>query len=315
MYIMHMVHLEDLDLTQVRLLADLIELKSLSRAAKRIGLSPSAASHAVAKLRKQLNDPLFVPGRGGVSLTPHGERLGLAARRALEFLALGLAPVATFVPQYTTRRFTVYLSQVGQLVFLPKLLALLKKEAPGASLRVCPVPLERPDLALASGEVDLAVGYFDNLTAGFQRTRLGHERYVCVVRAGHPRFRAGMTMQAFLDTPQAIADSSGMAHSALEKALDQLKIRRAVKLAVPEFVVLPMLVADSDLLVITPERLAQSFAAYIPIQLLVPPVTLPTFSVSAYWHERYHRDPANRWLRQAFVRLFRKEWAVQYKVR
>lgn len=280
-------------------------MRNLSIAAKRIGISQSAASHAVAKLRAQVGDPLFVRTSGGVRLTPYGERLGSAARQALDILAAGLATDHVFDPRVTARQFNVYLSEIGQMVFLPKLLSVLQNEAPAASLRACPIPLDSPGAALASGEVDLAVGFFTNLTAGFHQSFLFREWYVCVVRSDHPNFRSGMTMEAFLASPHALADSSGMAHAVLDGVLAKHRIHRNVKLRVPDFVVLPLVIANSDLLVIMPSRLAKAFSLLVSIKELPMPVSFPPYEIRVYWHERYHQDVANRWLRRRFVELFR----------
>src|SRR5438128_150293 len=135
-YDMHNMHVQpDLDLTQIKLLAELLRLRHVSMAAQQIGLSQSAASHALAKLRKQLGNPLFTRTAEGFQPTPYGERLGLAAREALDVLVAGLASNRPFDPRTTTRRFTLYANDVGQMVLLPRLLAFLKKEAPGATVR------------------------------------------------------------------------------------------------------------------------------------------------------------------------------------
>jgi DNA-binding transcriptional LysR family regulator len=210
---MKVMHMRRLDFAQIELLAALAELKNLSAAAARIGLSQSAASHALAKLRKHIGDPLFVRTPHGVLPTPHGERAGVAARRALDALRPGLEPALAFEPRKLNRAINLYLSDVGQMVFLPALLQLFAKEAPEARLRVKSVPLERPGAQLASGEVDLAVGFFSNLTSGFHRRLLFRERYMCAVRADHPGFRAGMSLRAFTAASHAFADSSGMAGS------------------------------------------------------------------------------------------------------
>jgi len=212
--------------------------------------------------------------------------------------------VRAFEPRGLNRAINLYLSDVGQMVLLPPLLRLLAKEAPEARIGVKPIPLERPGTALASGEVDLAVGFFANLTSGFHQRSLLRERYVCAVRADHPGFRAGMSLRAFTAAPHALADSSGMAHAIVEKVLAKHGIRRTIRLSVPQFMVLPLLIAKSDLLVILPGRLGEAFASLVPLKLLPPPVSLPVYEINVYWHERVHRDPANRWLRQAFVRLF-----------
>src|SRR5262249_1044122 len=302
---MHSMHIYDLDLTQIRLLAELSRQYNISAASRKIGLSQSAASHSLAKLRRQLGDPLYTRAANGLQPTPYGERLGIAAREALDVLGAGLASNRPFDPQTSTRRFTFFANDVGQMVFLPRLLAFFKKEAPGATVRIAPIPLDNPGLALSSGEVDLAGGFFDNLTTGFMQAVLFRERYGCGVRANPPKFRAGMTLEAFKNADHAMADSTGMAHAIIDRFLARHQIRRNTTLRVPGFYVLPMIVANSDLVAIIPSRLAQAFVAHVAIKILPAPIPLPSFDIRIYWHERYHHDPALRWFRKAFVDLFR----------
>jgi DNA-binding transcriptional LysR family regulator len=297
---------DGIDMTQLRLLASLAENYSLSAAAAKIGISQSAASHSLAKLRQQVGDALFVRSGGGpVTLTPRGARLCEVARHALDTLQDGLAVEQPFDPAKTNRRFGIYLNTIGQLASLPQLIALLKREAPGASLKVHQISAEHAQDALASGEVDLAAGFFTSFTSGFHQSLIYRTQFVCVVRADHPLFRDGMTMDAFLEVSHAVADPSGMAHAIVERILLRNSIQRSVQLTVPDFVTLPMLVAQSDLLAIMPAGLAHAFATHLRLKILLPPLILPKCDVKVYWHERFHRDPANMWLRQAFVQLLR----------
>jgi DNA-binding transcriptional LysR family regulator len=135
---------------------------------------------------------------------------------------------------------------------------------------------------------------------------LFRERYVCVVRADHPNFGSGMSTEAFACSQRAIADASGMGHAVVEEELARQGFTTVPSLTVPQFMVMPLVIASSDLLVIMPSRLAEAFAQLISIKILKPPVTLPPYDIKIYWHERFDRDSANRWLREAFVRLFRK---------
>jgi molybdate transport repressor ModE-like protein len=305
---MHDMHIRDLDLTQITLLSELTKLGSVSAAARRIGLSQSAASHALAKLREQLGDPLFTRTRDGLKPTPYGERLGKAASQAVDLLAEGLAANRTFDPKTTTRQFTFYLSDVGQMVLLPPVLEVVRKEAPGATLRSVPIPLDDPAAPMISGEVDIAVGFFANLTAGFHQTLLFRERYVCVVRDDHPAFRSGMTLEAFRDVQHAVADGTGMAPEFVDECLAKHRIYRRATLRVPGFQVLPLIIANSDLLAFVPARLAASVAAHVPmIKVFQSPVHVPPFDIHMIWHERYHHDPANRWIRRILVNLFGSE--------
>lgn len=297
--------LNGIDMTQWRLLAALAETSNLSAAAGRLGITQSAASHALARLRNQLGDALFVRASGGLTPTPYGTRLCRAAQSALETLRDGLAAAQKFDPATANRRFNIYLNNIGQLAFLPQLATLLAREAPATTLKVHQIATGNPGEALASGEVDLAVGFFTNLTAGFHQSLLYRTKYVCVVRKAHPLFRHGMSLDAFLKVEHAVADPSGMAHAVVERALAKHAIHRRVQLNVPDFVVLPMLIAETNLLVIMPSGLANAFSRRLPLKVLPPPIALPRYDLKVYWHERFHRDPANMWLRQNFVRLFR----------
>jgi DNA-binding transcriptional LysR family regulator len=300
------MHIEDLEFGEIRLVAELASIRKLSAAAARLGLSQSAASHALARLRKRTGDPLFVRGNAGFYPTPYGERLSAAARQALDILLDGLASNAPFDAASTSRRFNAFFSDVGQMVFLPKLLAFLEQEAPQASLRACPIPLDDPGAQLASGEVDVAVGFFSNLSAGFSQSLLFRERYVCVVRADHPNFRFGMTAVGFAKSARALADASGMAHAVVEAELRKEGLDATPRLTVPQFMVLPLVIANSDLLVIMPGRLAKAFAQLVSIKILKPPVALKPYDIKVYWHERFQQDPANRWFRRALMQLFRE---------
>ncbi len=301
---MNAMHVEELDLGQIKLLAELSRLRNLSKAAHRIGLSQSAASHALAKARRRLGDPLFIRMGDGFQPTPVGARVSQACCEAVDVLLAGLASSDEFDPLRSSRVFSFFMNDIGQTVFLPPLLRLLKEKAPGLSVRVLPVPLENPGAALSSGSVDFAAGFFDNLEGGFLHRRLFRERYTCIVRRSHPNFQRGITLESFKTAEQAVADATGMAHAIIDRVLARSHIMRNVVLRVPGLHVLPMIIANSDLMAIVPARLADAFAARIPIKVLPPPVALPSFDICIHWHERYHQDPAMRWMRRNFAQIF-----------
>jgi DNA-binding transcriptional LysR family regulator len=301
---MNDMHTPDIDLNLLHVFYAVFETKNVSVAADRLQLSQSAASHAISRLRKQLGDPLFVRTAVGMQATPFAEQLAKPIGEALESLRTSVRSAREFEPATSCRRFKIYLSDIGQVLFLPGLLAHFKVHAPGVTLKMPPVPMRDSHLALETGEVDLAVGHFTTLVAGFHQKKLFRERYVCVVRSGHPNFRDGMTLDAFQASDHAIADSSGMAHQLLDRALDRHGVRRQFRLVVPEFMVLPLIIQNSDLLVVMPSRLADQFSRLLSLQILPLPVNVSSYDIQIYWHERYHQDPANRWLRAAITELF-----------
>jgi DNA-binding transcriptional LysR family regulator len=298
------MHMGSLHLNQLRLVDALTRNSNLSEAAEEIGLTQSAASHALARLREELQDPIFIRTSEGMRPTPYGIRLAASVRSALASLRAGLDRHAEFLPDTSTRTFNVIMSDVSQMLYLPRLLARLSAEAPGVTLRVHPVPSKAPHLILESGGVDLAVGAFTRLIAGCRQKRLYREHYVCVVRRDHPQFEQGMTAEAFCSVPQALVDPKGYVHERLDRWLAQQKVHRIAKLYVPYFLSLPLVIARSDLLAIMASRVAQTYAEMVPLKIMPPPTKLPAYDTKLFWHERFHQDPANRWLRSLYLDLF-----------
>src|SRR5262249_45355893 len=209
---MNPMHIDELDLTQIRLLAELSQSRSVSRAAQRIGVSQSAASHALAKLRKKLGDPLFTRTRDGFQPTPFGAHLCDASCEAVDVLVAGLASNDQFDPLTTTRVFRFFMNDVGQTVLLPPLLQLLKKKAPGASGRVLPVPLDNPGAALSSGEVDFAVGIFYYLTNRVFLTPGFFEHSFFLLRGRQPQCPPGMKLGGVKNYAHAPCRGTGSIH-------------------------------------------------------------------------------------------------------
>jgi DNA-binding transcriptional LysR family regulator len=302
---MQAMHLRDLELAQLRLLEAIAETRSLSAAARAVGLSPSAASHSLARLRLLAQDPLFVRTSNGMQPTPFGAQVCSAIRSAVATLREGLESVREFDPASSSRTFRLYMSEVGQLVLIPSLLAHLRVHAPGVRLHVSRVPAESPGGALESGDIDLAIGHLKTLTTGFHQRLLFHERYVCVASLDNPLFASGMSREAFQAAKHAIADSSGMAHWVVDHELEQQGIGRDIGLVVPEFMTLPFVIPGSTLVAILPSRLADQFARVVALRVMPLPIAMDSYEILAFWHERAHHDPAVRWLRQMFAELFR----------
>jgi DNA-binding transcriptional LysR family regulator len=130
---------------------------------------------------------------------------------------------------------------------------------------------------------------------------------VCVARADHPLFRNGMTLEAFHKAPHAVTTASGSGHQSLDRILDQHHAHRRVMLEVPHFLVLPFVIANSDLMVIMPSQLAEAFAQLAPILVMESPIPIPSYDVRMFWHERFHADPANCWLRDTCLATLQRK--------
>jgi DNA-binding transcriptional LysR family regulator len=164
--------------------------------------------------------------------------------------------------------------------------------------------LELTRQGLADGRIDLAVGYLPGLEAGIHRREMFMQRYVCVMRTGHPLERKKLGLADLKRAEYLMVEYVGTGHSALERELREAGIIRRVRLRIPQYLSAPHVVATTDLLWIVPDMLARILAEKFGLTIKPCPLPLPAFAVAVYWHDRFHRDPANQWLRQQFVDAF-----------
>ena len=293
--------LAHLDLNLLRVAATLHETGSVTATARRLGVTQAAASNALARLRRACGgDPLFLRAPQGMAATPQGERVARAAAHALATVAESIRPPQSFDPATSVRRFTLRMTDIGELVFLPALLDALRADAPGTTLRTVALSSGDTPAALARGDVDLAIGFLPELREGWYQQRLFEQRYVVLRRAGG----GAVSRAAYLKASHLAIESPGTGHRIVEAALRAQGVQRRVALQVPDFLAAVMLVARSDLLCTVPAKLAQAAAESLPVQSSPVPVELPGFAIHQYWHARTHRDASVRWLRERIAERF-----------
>jgi DNA-binding transcriptional LysR family regulator len=295
------VQLESLDLNLLRVFAAVHASGSVSRAAEALGQSQPAVSHALSRLRLQLRDPLFVRVAGGVAPTPKADALAHAVQQALDTMQRALQESDVFDPARSSRVFRLHMSDIGEGVFLPGLMQVVRAAGPALRVEAWQLEHERIADALDQGKIDLAFGYLPSV-AQTQREDLFDERYVVLVRAAHPlaAARAGRAMMGRLD--YIVVRS----HAETGRILQRLGLADRVRLVIPHFMVIPSIVGNTDLAVILPLQIAQRFSRDGAFRVLRPDLGTPDFAVSLHWSRRFEHDGANRWLRQAAIRLFRR---------
>jgi DNA-binding transcriptional LysR family regulator len=299
---MHNVHLAAIDLNLLVVLEALLDTKSVTAAADRVGLTQSATSHALSRLRTMLADPLFVRSRAG--LVPTERTLALAGplRDALERLRDAVAPPAAFDPSTAQRRFVVRTADYAELVLLPSLAAKLARTAPRIDLWLATVdddPLEQ----LARGEADAFIGpvFAEYQRADIRERRLFDEHFVCLVRDGHPAAARKWTLAQYAALDHVFVAPRGRPGGPIDDYLAEHGLARRVAVALPHFLVAPFVVAATDLVLTIPERVATTFAKFLPLRLVEPPAPFAGFTMSVMWHERRHHDKAHEWLRNQLV--------------
>ena len=279
--------------------------RNITLAAQRIGLSQPAMSSALNRLRRTFNDALFVRTGRGMQPTPYAQLLAPPIQQACVLIGESLQIGAAFDPATSTRTFTLYMTDIGEAVFLPRLTATLAKRAPDVRVRVLRVPERGAHEAMAAGDVDIAIGLFPNLEAGFFQQRLYRDEFVCVVRADHPLARASSNVKAFGEMRHAVIESAGTGHQAVvERAFARQRLTRRIGVTIPHFMALPAIIAQTDLVATVPSRLARTFASYPNIVIVNAPIRIPAVDIRQHWHKRYHHDDANRWLRRLLAELF-----------
>jgi DNA-binding transcriptional LysR family regulator len=298
------MNVNDLDLNLLRAFDAVLRRRSVTAAGEEIGLTQAGVSNALARLRRLLGDPLFVRTPRGMDPTPFAKSIGEAVRQALGLIEATLAGRAAFDPATTERTFRLHMSDIGEMVFLPRLLERLHRAAPGVHIETCASPQGEIEGAMAAGELDLAVGFLPGLQAPVRSHRLFRDAYVCMMRADHPRIGSALSRKLFLEASHALVASIGAGHRVVEDTLLAHGLNRRIALRVPHFMVVPMILERTDLVVTVPERVASLFEKMGRFKTLRPPVAVPRTDVRVHWHERYDRDPGNRWLREVLIELY-----------
>ena len=289
--------LAGIDLNLLLALDALLLEENVTRAAARIGLSQPATSHALARLRELLQDPLLI--RQGSVMQPSalGRQLAPEVRRLLTDVEATLFGHRQFEPSSSSRTFRVAANDYCGAVLLPDFVARMRRAAPRTRLDVREQRGQAPVAELARGELDLALGTFLEPAPDLTTQVLFEERFVCLVRRGHPAIRRKLSLEAYAALDHVLVVSPGYGPGVVDHALAQLGLQRSVAVRVPHFLVAPAIVAKSDLIVTLPARLGSTFAAVEGLTELEPPLALRSFPVSAAWHPRAALEPASVWLR------------------
>jgi len=295
------MNVADLDLNLLRVFDAVLQQRSVTAAAARLGLTQPAVSNALARLRALFGDALFVRTPAGMEATPLARGVAEPVRQALALLDSALAHGPGFDPGSATRAFRFYMSDLGQIEFLPPLIERAQRAAPGVRLEAVALEVEDIADALASGALDLAVGFLPGLGPPVRRRALFRDPYRCLMRDDHP-IRT-LTKRKFLGASHALVTYRG-GHRVVEEALERAGLARRIALRLPHFTVVPMVLERTDLICTLPARVARVFERRGKLKSLPPPVPIPVADVAVHWHERFETDQGNRWLREQIVQLF-----------
>ena len=298
------MELSDIDLNQLVLFQQLMVERRVSKVAENLGLTQPAVSNTLAKLRRQFGDDLFVRTPTGMMPTPFAEQLAEPVGYALGMIHSGLNQHSRFEPASVKRSFTISMTDIGEIVFLPELVERLRVDAPGVSLSTVRTTATTLRDDMEAGKVDLAIGPLPQLKAGFFQRRLFRQRYVCLFRKGHALERKRLSLADFKAAEHLVIVSAGTGHGKVDELIRRAGVERTVRLTIPHFVSLGHLLKRTDMVATVTERLAESLVGPFDLAFRPHPVDLPEIAINVFWHAKMHRSPAHQWLRGVVFDLF-----------
>jgi DNA-binding transcriptional LysR family regulator len=296
-----------LDLNLLLVFEAMLLHQNVTAAAAHNGLTQSAMSNALGRLRRHFDDPLFINTRNGMLPTPRALELARPLMQALSLVRTTAHRDKAFDPQQSKRTFRFHMTDIGEMVFLPPLVKRLDEMGATVKLETAQLPSAEIAERLESGEIDFAAGYLPSVSKSVEHAPLFREHYVCMTRRSHPMTRnGGLTLEKFKAASHVLIESMGSDHKNVERKLSEQGIKREFALRVPHYMVIPMIVSGTQRIVTIPRRAADAFATLAHVRIHPLPVSIPSFDVSLFWHPRFRDDPPIQWMRDLMIELFQK---------
>ncbi|TPW30475.1 LysR family transcriptional regulator [Martelella alba] len=296
-----------LDIRLLRILSVLLEEESVSRTAELMGQTQPTISAALRRLRDILGDPLLVRSGTHLVATARAVELRPAVMRILAEIDDHFVEPGLFVPETSERRFSLIAANSLGPIFLPRFVARLRRLAPGITADLCPIPADgNVAAALETSELDIAVVNAPIEPESLRIAPLMATDLVCIMGRAHPLAgAASLSLETYLTLKHITPTPLNLAATApIDSRLKALGHSRQITLSVPEFGVIPFIVAESDLVFTTGRAFAEHLSETLPIAIVPAPEALSRMKFQMLWHERQHRSPANRWLREQVKATF-----------
>lgn len=296
--------MHDIDLNLLNGLDALLSERSVTRAAQRLGLSTSAMSRTLSRLRDALGDPILVPAGRAMVLTPHAESIAEQVHSLLKGAQGLLRPPPPVDPRSMQREFTIRANEAFTQLYAAKLSAAVSAAAPGVRLRFVPKP-DKNIGPLRDGTVDLEIGVISGDGGELRAQALYRDTYIGIARAGHPLFDAPITPERLCAWGHVVFARRRGWSSPADEALAVHGLSRRVVVIVPGFPAVIAVVSASDLLGLVPRSACLALAGY-DTALFDLPISMPEIIVSQIWHPRMDADAGHRWLRALVFEACRK---------
>ena len=302
-----MANLRNFDLNLLVAFDVLLRELNVTRAAEQMFVTQSAMSHSLHRLRQQLDDPLLVKTPTGMKPTERALALIEPVRALLTDMEQIIQPPEEFKPAISKRRFVIAATDYLELLLLPELFALIEQKAPGVDIHVKRTESLFPLPELENGNLDVVLGFQSvlNAPADLNCNQLFSDRMACVVRQDHPTIQQAPSLQQYLSVPHMLISRTGNPVGLIDQKLHELGLERRIKLIVPHFLSAPMIVAETDMILSLPYRIAEQFKKSAVLNIFPVPLDLPNYDLVMIWHLLREKDPAHRWLRDCILTISR----------
>ena len=299
-----MPELRNFDLNLLVAFDLLMQEQNVSRAAERMFVGQSAMSHILQRLRQQLDDPLLVKTSTGMKPTDRALALIDPVRIVLRDVERLLRAPEDFDPDKSQRRFVIAATDYMEVLLLPALVELITRQAPNVVIHVKRTELPFPESELEHNELDVVLGFEAILKpAGYLISeKLFDDRVTCLVSRSHPANEgARLTLDEYLSMRHMLISRQGTRIGVIDEWLAEKGLERRIALIVPHFLSAPLIVANTDMVLSLPERIARQFVGLAPLSILPVPIDLPVYELVMIWHPLRENDPAHRWLREQIL--------------
>ncbi|WP_417430915.1 LysR family transcriptional regulator [Kiloniella sp.] len=295
---MHKIHNVNIDLNLLKIFNVIYSERNISRAADHLGMSQSAVSHALQRLRHALDDPLFIRSKNGVDPTARSDEIAEPIFQAILQINGVITQPSSFDPRTSDRIFHFGLPDHAVARYAPLILDRFSKEAPNLSISLYPHPLSKLIEMMENNKLDMAATVCHSPPARFKTLKLFKSHHVVIAAKDHPFIQGQLSLADYKKARHVVFSNDGNRHSYLDDILFPLAVKRNIAATVASNMASPIIVSNSDLIATTTMELVQPFLERYELQVFEPPFSVRDVDIKLIWHQRNDRDPAHQWMRQ-----------------
>jgi DNA-binding transcriptional LysR family regulator len=279
----------------------------IGRAATRLGMTQSAVSHAIQRLRDSVGDPLFIRSGKGVEPTARADGMAALVRESLDSAMAAISTARTFDPATSNRVFHVGLPDHAVAKYAPLIYAAFADGAPNLGIHLHDAPTPEAIRLVEQGELDIAAGVVSDLPKRFKSLPLFTSQHVVIASKQHPHIKGKVDMAAYRKARHLMYSAPGPMNTGLSDGLAKRGVTRDIGMTISGHLAVPVIIAGSDLIATVSRELVEPYAQKYGLQILKPPFAIPDIQVSLFWHERNDRDAGHQWFREMALRMTKRE--------